>query len=477
MIKARSVAGDPWIGSAFVEGVAPFVYPEELRTHAIDDVRRTKVRLEEYIRRRGKELTEVKRGRGGIRDVEFAVQLLQIVHGRRDPGLRQPEHAARAGRARRPRGTWPRPTPRRSRDAYRFLRRLEHRLQIVRDLQTHDLPADPRARTHARAFARPDGRARARRTSTSGRPGSSAACTSGSSTGRCSRPSRARRRPRPLTARPPRSCSPASGSPSPARSYEVLRRLVDPRHADGQGAGARVPADGAGARPGRRPRRGARAPRADRRGGRGAPRPGGRARGRPRRGAAGSRTWPRRARSRPTCSWRTPERLTALADGGVSVRRAGGLVARGGPVRRPRARDPGRRAPRSPTSPTACCTRPSTAAEPDLPFAVIGMGKLGARELNFASDLDVLFVYEGEGAGRPASRGRRRGAGDAARSATRAGSPTPTCGRRAATARSRARSPATSSTGSATRRLWEFQSLLRARARGRRRRSWAGGSC
>ena len=90
MIKARPVAGDPWIGSAFVEGVAPFVYPEDLGTRAIDDVRRTKVRLEEYIRRRGKELTEVKRGRGGIRDVEFAVQLLQIVHGRRDPMLREP---------------------------------------------------------------------------------------------------------------------------------------------------------------------------------------------------------------------------------------------------------------------------------------------------------------------------------------------------------------------------------------------------
>ena len=44
------------------------------------------------------------------------------------------------------------------------------------------------------------------------------------------------------------------------------------------------------------------------------------------------------------------------------------------------------------------------AAEPDLPFAVIGMGKLGARELNVASDLDVVFVYEGEGPEDPAGR-------------------------------------------------------------------------
>ncbi len=94
MIKARPVAGDHQIGGGFLEGVEPFVYPPELAPAAIDDVRRTKVRLEEYIRQRGKELTEVKRGRGGIRDVEFAVQLLQIVHGRRDARLRTPNTLA-----------------------------------------------------------------------------------------------------------------------------------------------------------------------------------------------------------------------------------------------------------------------------------------------------------------------------------------------------------------------------------------------
>ena len=62
MIKARAAAGDQMLGYSFVTGVAPFVYPERLETAAIDDVRRTKVRLEEYIRQRGKELIEVKRG-------------------------------------------------------------------------------------------------------------------------------------------------------------------------------------------------------------------------------------------------------------------------------------------------------------------------------------------------------------------------------------------------------------------------------
>ncbi len=92
LIKARPVAGPQDIGAAFVRGVEPFVYPRELAPSAIEDVRRTKVRLEEYIRQRGKELTEVKRGRGGIRDVEFAVQLLQIVHGAPGSAPADPDH-------------------------------------------------------------------------------------------------------------------------------------------------------------------------------------------------------------------------------------------------------------------------------------------------------------------------------------------------------------------------------------------------
>jgi glutamate-ammonia-ligase adenylyltransferase len=90
LVKARPVAGDLQLGAAFVETVEPFVYPDELAPQTIDEVRQVKVRLEEYVRARGVEGSEVKRGRGGIRDVEFAVQLLQLVHGRRDARLRDP---------------------------------------------------------------------------------------------------------------------------------------------------------------------------------------------------------------------------------------------------------------------------------------------------------------------------------------------------------------------------------------------------
>ena len=156
MIKARPVAGDHELGRGFVDGITPFVYPPELAPAAIEDVRRTKVRLEEYIRQRGKEFVEVKRGRGGIRDVEFAVQLLQIVHGRRDPRLRTPNTLA-ALTALAIEGYVADADATALADAYRFLRRVEHRLQIVRDLQTHDLPPDRHARTTlARSLDLPD---------------------------------------------------------------------------------------------------------------------------------------------------------------------------------------------------------------------------------------------------------------------------------------------------------------------------------
>ncbi|MGH2687115.1 MAG: bifunctional [glutamine synthetase] adenylyltransferase/[glutamine synthetase]-adenylyl-L-tyrosine phosphorylase, partial [Actinomycetota bacterium] len=80
-LKARPVAGDVPLGEQLAAELEPIVYPESLEPSAIDDVRAMKVRVEEYVRASGKDAASVKRGRGGIRDVEFAVQLLQLVHG------------------------------------------------------------------------------------------------------------------------------------------------------------------------------------------------------------------------------------------------------------------------------------------------------------------------------------------------------------------------------------------------------------
>ena len=351
----------------------------------------------------GKELTEVKRGRGGIRDVEFAVQLLQIVHGRRDARSARRTPCAALARAGGGGLRGRRPTPTALADAYRFLRRLEHRLQIVRDLQTHDLPADPRARTTlARSLGLPDADALAARV----RPHDRARCarsTSGSSTGRCWRRSRGpRAASRRATAPPPRSCSTGWGSREPARAYDVLARLVDPATRLGQGAGARVPGHGAGAGARGGSRRRARAPGARRRRRRATGRGPADAAGRPTPPRpAGSRTWPAPARSPPTCWCADPERIRALADArsiDADDAAADARAARWRATRRASStpRETGDAIAESPTA----CVRDAVddgGAGPRR-FAVIGLGKLGARELNFASDLDVVFVYEGEGA-------------------------------------------------------------------------------
>jgi glutamate-ammonia-ligase adenylyltransferase len=141
LLKARPVAGDLELGWAFVGSVQDSVYPAVLPASAIEDVRATKARIEEHVRAQGKEHSELKRGRGGIRDVEFAVQLLQLVHGRRDPSLREP-NTLRALAALSDAAYVARSDADGLADSYRFLRRLEHRLQMVRDTQTHELPSD-----------------------------------------------------------------------------------------------------------------------------------------------------------------------------------------------------------------------------------------------------------------------------------------------------------------------------------------------
>jgi len=144
LVKARPVAGDHELAERFVRSVTHVVYPAVLPATAIEDVRASKARIEEHVRALGKERVEVKRGRGGIRDVEFAVQLLQLVHGRRDEHLRSTGTLPALSQLAQ-RGYVRESDSEALAESYRFLRRLEHRLQMVRDLQTHELPADRRA--------------------------------------------------------------------------------------------------------------------------------------------------------------------------------------------------------------------------------------------------------------------------------------------------------------------------------------------
>ena len=153
LIKCRFAAGDEETGRAFMRMIDPFVWPERLSPAAVEQIRDLKSRAEHEVARRGLRSREVKLGRGGIRDVEFAVQLLQLVHGRHHPQLRV--------RATLPAldllaadGFVAEDDARELADAYVFLRHVEHRLQLEAGRQTHTLPASPAKREHlARGLA------------------------------------------------------------------------------------------------------------------------------------------------------------------------------------------------------------------------------------------------------------------------------------------------------------------------------------
>lgn len=145
LLKARPVAGDRDLGDRFMSAAQPTVWPEVLGPDAVREVRAMKARAESELARRGLDDREVKRGRGGIRDIEFAVQLLQLVHGRQDPTIRSATTLVALDQL--VGGGYVNVADARPLDdAYRFLRTVEHRLQLWDEQQTHTLPSDRAAR-------------------------------------------------------------------------------------------------------------------------------------------------------------------------------------------------------------------------------------------------------------------------------------------------------------------------------------------
>lgn len=153
MIKARPVAGDRALGERFLREIRPFIWRRHLDFAAVADIRAMKRRMDQHhetaLRPDGTAVSrllghDVKLGQGGIRGVEFATQTMQLVWGGRNPALRVPgtipalQALARAGHL----------PPAAADDlaaSYQLLRRVEHRLQMVADRQTHALPSDPAA--------------------------------------------------------------------------------------------------------------------------------------------------------------------------------------------------------------------------------------------------------------------------------------------------------------------------------------------
>ena len=145
LIKARPVAGDDRLAKQFLEMTRPFVWPEILAPDAVREARAMKERSETELKRKGVGERELKRGPGGIRDIEFAVQLLQRVHGRQDNSIRSANTLNALGELSA--GGYVEPEEARQlSEAYIFLRTVEHRLQLWDEQQTHTLPTDGDAR-------------------------------------------------------------------------------------------------------------------------------------------------------------------------------------------------------------------------------------------------------------------------------------------------------------------------------------------
>ncbi|MFC4001812.1 bifunctional [glutamine synthetase] adenylyltransferase/[glutamine synthetase]-adenylyl-L-tyrosine phosphorylase [Prauserella oleivorans] len=138
LLKARPAAGDAELGRRYAELVTPMVWSAADRENFVADVQQMRRRVEKHIPSEIAE-RELKLGRGGLRDVEFAVQLLQLVHGRVDPDLRSAStmealEALGAG------GYVARTDASEMRESYEFLRTVEHRLQLRALRRTHLFP-------------------------------------------------------------------------------------------------------------------------------------------------------------------------------------------------------------------------------------------------------------------------------------------------------------------------------------------------
>jgi glutamate-ammonia-ligase adenylyltransferase len=153
MIKARPCAGDPQTGAQFMKAITPFIWRRHLDFAAIEDIHSIKRQIHAHAGHGDVKVAghNIKLGRGGIREIEFFAQTQQLILGGRHPALRvsstQGALAALAAEGR--------VAPQTAQDLvrdYRYLRMLEHRLQMVEDQQTHSLPSTPEGLAHIACF-------------------------------------------------------------------------------------------------------------------------------------------------------------------------------------------------------------------------------------------------------------------------------------------------------------------------------------
>jgi [glutamine synthetase] adenylyltransferase / [glutamine synthetase]-adenylyl-L-tyrosine phosphorylase len=141
LIKARGIGGSRELAYEFLRQHQPFIYPKSPTPDLLDEIANIKRRIERDVVGPDKLERDVKLGRGGIREIEFIVQALQLVHGAHHPFL-QETSMLRALRALRELDLLPRDEVLTLDKTYRFLRRVEHRLQIEAEQQTHTVPQE-----------------------------------------------------------------------------------------------------------------------------------------------------------------------------------------------------------------------------------------------------------------------------------------------------------------------------------------------
>jgi glutamate-ammonia-ligase adenylyltransferase len=154
LLKARTIAGDAELGRRYEDAVAPLIWSSASRDGFVESVQAMRRRVTEHIPA-AEEQRQIKLGRGGLRDVEFTVQLLQLVHGKADENLRRRDTTS-AIAALSAGGYIGRSDAAAFDNAYRYLRLLEHRIQLFQLRRTHLMPvAEPALRSLAKAVLGP----------------------------------------------------------------------------------------------------------------------------------------------------------------------------------------------------------------------------------------------------------------------------------------------------------------------------------
>jgi [glutamine synthetase] adenylyltransferase / [glutamine synthetase]-adenylyl-L-tyrosine phosphorylase len=139
LIKARPVAGDKNLGARFLKEVEPFVYRRYLDYTTVEELRHMKMRIENELLRSQAKQRNIKLGFGGIREIEFFTQALQLVNGGYEPALRQPNTLQALSELAAHKFISAKEMNQLT-DAYRFLRQVEHKVQIVQEAHAHSIP-------------------------------------------------------------------------------------------------------------------------------------------------------------------------------------------------------------------------------------------------------------------------------------------------------------------------------------------------